>query len=102
MEAHARIPVGLEDPSSRVPVRPPPVPPPGPIAQSVAVGFKAMYVAAGLLMLFWATNNIRQIPSDSQAVIRRFGRIVRSQEAGLLVAWPRPIEQVQILPGPGR
>jgi regulator of protease activity HflC (stomatin/prohibitin superfamily) len=99
MEAHARIPVGLENPVAE---GPPPVPPPGPIAQSVAVGFKAMYIAAGLLLLFWATNNIRQIPSDSQAVVRRFGRIVRAQESGLLVAWPRPVEQVQILPGPGR
>jgi regulator of protease activity HflC (stomatin/prohibitin superfamily) len=101
MEAHARIPVGFDNPTP-VPEGPPPVPPPGPIAQSVAVGFKAMYVAAALLLLFWATNNIRQIPSDSQAVVRRFGRIVRAQESGLLVAWPRPVEQVQILPGPGR
>jgi len=101
MEAHARIPVGLENPRP-APDGPPPVPPPGPIAQSVAVGFRAMYIAAALLMLFWATNNIRQIPSDSQAVVRRFGRIVRAQESGLLVAWPRPVEQVQMLPGPGR
>ncbi len=32
----------------------------------------------------------------------RFGRIVRSQQAGLLIAWPRPIEQVRLLPGPER
>ncbi len=32
----------------------------------------------------------------------RFGRIVRAQQAGLLIAWPRPIEQVQLLPGPER
>ena len=45
---------------------------------------------------------MREIASDSQAVVLRFGRIVRSQEAGLLIAWPRPIEQVQMLPGPER
>jgi regulator of protease activity HflC (stomatin/prohibitin superfamily) len=34
--------------------------------------------------------------------VLRFGRIVRTQEAGLLLAWPSPIEQVQLLPGPER
>jgi regulator of protease activity HflC (stomatin/prohibitin superfamily) len=80
----------------------PPVPPPGPIAQSVAIGFRAVYVAALVLTVIWLTSNVREIASDSQAVVRRFGRIVRAQEAGLLVAWPRPIEQVQLLPGPQR
>jgi regulator of protease activity HflC (stomatin/prohibitin superfamily) len=84
------------------PVGPPPVPPPGPIAQSVAIGFRVVYVAAFLLALLWLTSNVREIASDSQVVVKRFGRIVRSQEAGLLIAWPRPIEQVQLLPGPER
>ncbi|MGH8211441.1 MAG: SPFH domain-containing protein, partial [Steroidobacteraceae bacterium] len=53
-------------------------------------------------MLLWLTSNVREIASDSQAIVLRFGRIVRSQEAGLLLAWPRPIEQVQLLPGPER
>ena len=79
-----------------------PVPSRGPVAQSIEVGFRVMYVVAALLGLFWATSNVREIPSDSQVVVRRFGRIVRAQQAGLLVAWPRPIEQVQILPGPAR
>ncbi|HEX5420406.1 MAG TPA: SPFH domain-containing protein [Gammaproteobacteria bacterium] len=83
-------------------VGPPPVPPPGPIAQSVAIGFRAVYVAALLLVLVWLASNIREIPSDSQAVVSRFGRIVRSQDAGLLLAWPTPIEQVRLLPGPER
>ena len=79
-----------------------PAPPPGPVAQSVALGFRVMYIIAALLALFWATSNIREIPSDSQVVVREFGRIVRAQQSGLLVAWPRPIEQVQVLPGPAR
>ncbi|HEX4024212.1 MAG TPA: SPFH domain-containing protein [Steroidobacteraceae bacterium] len=85
-----------------LPVGPPPMAPPGPIAQSVAIGFRSVYIATALLLLIWLTSNVREIASDSQAVVRRFGRIVRSQEAGLLIAWPRPIEQVQLLPGPER
>jgi regulator of protease activity HflC (stomatin/prohibitin superfamily) len=84
------------------PVGPPPPPPPGPIAQAVAIGFRAVYVAGALVLLIWLMSNVHQIPSDSQAVVLRFGRIVRSQEAGLLLAWPRPIEQVRLLPGPDR
>jgi regulator of protease activity HflC (stomatin/prohibitin superfamily) len=68
----------------------------------VAIGFRAVYLAGLLLMVLWLTSNVREIASDSQAVVMRFGRIVRAQEAGLLVAWPRPIEQVQMLPGPER
>lgn len=88
--------------SGAAPQGPPPPPPPGPIAQSVAIGFRAVYIAALLLALLWLTSNVREIASDSQAVVLRFGRIVRAQEAGLLLAWPRPIEQVQLLPGPER
>lgn len=88
--------------AAAVPVGPPPPPPPGPIAQSVAIGFRAVYIAALLLALAWLVSNVREIAPDSQAVVLRFGRIVRTQEAGLLVAWPRPIEQVQLLPGPER
>ena len=84
------------------PVGPPPPPPPGPIAQSVAIGFRTVYIAGVLLLVVWLATNVREIASDSQAVVLRFGRIVRSQEAGLLIAWPRPIEQVQMLPGPER
>jgi regulator of protease activity HflC (stomatin/prohibitin superfamily) len=85
-----------------VPVGPPPAPPPGPIAQSVAIGFRSVYIAAALALVMWLASNVREIASDSQAVVYRFGRIVRSQEAGLLIAWPRPIERVQLLPGPER
>jgi len=79
---------------------PPPPPPPGPIAQSVAIGFRTVYAVALLLALLWLSGNVREIAPDSQVVVRRFGDIVRTQDSGLLLAWPRPIEQVQILPGP--
>jgi modulator of FtsH protease HflK len=84
------------------PVGPPPPPPPGPIAQSVAIGFRAVYAAGVLLLVLWLTSNVREIASDSQAVVLRFGRIVRAQESGLLIAWPRPIERIELLPGPDR
>jgi modulator of FtsH protease HflK len=89
-------------PPLSAPTGPPPPPPPGPIAQSVAIGFRAVYAAGVLLLVLWLTSNVREIPSDSQAIVLRFGRIVRAQESGLLVAWPRPIERVELLPGPDR
>ena len=81
---------------------PPPPPPPGPISQSVAIGFRAVYIAMALLGVLWLASNFRQIAPDNQAVVLRFGRIVRAQQAGLLIAWPRPIERVLLLPGPER
>jgi modulator of FtsH protease HflK len=84
------------------PAGPPPLPPPGPIAQSVAIGFRSIYVAILVLALVWLASNVRQIPPDSQAVVMRFGKIVRTQAAGLLLGWPRPIEQVYLLPGTDR
>jgi len=96
------LPDTTEDTAASAPARPPPMAPPGPIAQSVAIGFRSVYIAAALLLLVWLASNVREIASDSQAVVRRFGRIVRSQQAGLLIAWPRPIEDVQLLPGPER
>ena len=84
------------------PEGPPPPPAPGPISQSVAIGFRAVYIAMGVLALLWLCSNVRQIAPDSQAVVLRFGRIVRAQQAGLLIAWPRPVDQVLLLPGPDR
>ena len=47
-------------------------------------------------------SNFRQVPPESRAIIYRFGSIVRQQGAGLLMAWPRPIEQVVLLPSEDR
>jgi len=91
-----------DPPASHDPGGPPPVAPPGPIAQSVAIGFVAVYVVTLLLALVWAASNIRQIAPDSQAVVLRFGRVVRTQSSGLLIAWPRPFEDVMLLPGNSR
>jgi regulator of protease activity HflC (stomatin/prohibitin superfamily) len=70
----------------------------GPLAQSVRITFHALYLATAVLAIVWATGNIRPVPSDSRAVVLRFGRVDRVQEAGLLIAWPKPIETVRLLP----
>ena len=81
---------------------PPPMAAPGPIVQSAAIGFRVIYFVTLLLGLVWFGSNFRVISSDNQAVVMQFGRIVRVQKAGLLLAWPRPIEEVRMLPGPDR
>lgn len=76
--------------------------PDGPVVQSIAIGFRVLYVASALLALGWLATNIRQVPADSQAVVLRFGRVASVRPAGLIVAWPRPAEQVVLLPSPDR
>ncbi len=70
----------------------------GPVAQSVRIGFRVLYVGMALLGLAWATGNLRQVAPGSQAVILRLGQVVGVQQAGLVVAWPRPLDQVVLLP----
>ncbi|HKM61894.1 MAG TPA: SPFH domain-containing protein [Acidisphaera sp.] len=72
----------------------------GPVAQSVAMGFVALRIATVLLALGWATMNVRQVPPEMQAVVMRLGAIDRVQQSGLVIAWPRPIERVLLVPGP--
>jgi regulator of protease activity HflC (stomatin/prohibitin superfamily) len=74
----------------------------GPLAGSVRLGFLMLYAMVFLLAAGWLTTNLRQVPPDSRAVVFRFGRVNRVQEAGLLLAWPTPIEQVRLLPAPDK
>ncbi|HEX3984793.1 MAG TPA: SPFH domain-containing protein [Acidisoma sp.] len=74
----------------------------GPMAGSVRLGFLMLYALVILLGAAWASGNIHQVPPDSRAVVFRFGRVNRVQEAGLLLAWPSPIEQVRMLPAADR
>jgi regulator of protease activity HflC (stomatin/prohibitin superfamily) len=76
--------------------------PDGPVAQALRIGFGVLQAATILLAIGWVASNIRQVPPHSQAVMVRFGEVVRVQTAGLVIAWPRPIEQVDVLPGPER
>jgi regulator of protease activity HflC (stomatin/prohibitin superfamily) len=77
-------------------------PPQGYLTESMVIGFRTLYGAILLLALVWATSNIRSVPSDSTAVVLRLGRVDRVREAGLLLAWPRPLEDVVLVPAPKR
>src|SRR5208282_4005530 len=74
----------------------------GPLAQSIDIGFRAARVAIAILALGWATMNVREVPPDIQAVVTRLGAIDRVQQAGLVVAWPRPFERVLLVAGPAQ
>jgi regulator of protease activity HflC (stomatin/prohibitin superfamily) len=74
----------------------------GPWGQAVALAFRFLFVAASLIACGWLVSNFRQIPPDSQAIVMRFGRLARHHGSGLLLAWPRPIEQVAVLPAAAR
>jgi regulator of protease activity HflC (stomatin/prohibitin superfamily) len=74
----------------------------GPLGQSVALAFRFLFIAACVIAAGWFVSNIRQVPPDSQAVVMRFGAVARIQGSGLLMALPRPIETIVILPAAAR
>ncbi|HUE64358.1 MAG TPA: SPFH domain-containing protein [Rhizomicrobium sp.] len=74
----------------------------GPWGQAVAISFRFLLFGAVAIAIGWLVSNIRQVPADSQAVIVRFGIVARVQGPGLLLAWPKPIEQVVLIPGGAR
>lgn len=76
--------------------------PEGAWAQSARLSFRFLYVVVGVLALAWAVSNVRRVPPDSRAVVLRLGNVVSVRGAGLLVGWPRPIEQVVLLPSADR
>lgn len=76
--------------------------PGGALDQSVAIAFRFLYVAVGALALLWLGSGFQAVEPGSRAVVLRFGAVVRTTDAGLVWAWPRPIEEVVRLPGPER
>jgi regulator of protease activity HflC (stomatin/prohibitin superfamily) len=74
----------------------------GPAGEAVRLSFWFITAAAVLAACVWATSNIRRIPADNRAVVMRFGAFARTQDAGLLLAWPRPFESVVLVPGSAR
>lgn len=74
----------------------------GPWAQAVALAFRFLFIAVCVIAAGWLFSNFHQIPSDSQAVVMRLGTVVRVQGSGLLMAFPRPIEQVVVIPAAAR
>ncbi|HVV27518.1 MAG TPA: SPFH domain-containing protein [Rhizomicrobium sp.] len=74
----------------------------GPWGQSVALAFRFLFIAVCCIAAGWFVSNVRQIPPDGQAVVMRLGTVARVQGSGLLVAFPRPIEQVVVVPAAAR
>jgi regulator of protease activity HflC (stomatin/prohibitin superfamily) len=72
--------------------------PKGAWAQSLQIVFRLVFLGMLVLAVLWCVSNIRQIPAQSRGVVLRFGEFNRVREAGLLLAWPHPIEQVVIIP----
>ena len=101
--AGAAVPASKKIPSTRDEHgRGTPTPPLGPGAQAVRLSFWFVVLVALLAAGVWATSNIRRIPADSRAVVLRFGAFVRTQDAGLLIAWPQPFETMLLVPGSAR
>ena len=73
-----------------------------PWGQSYRLAFFALYAAAIIAACAWLFSSIYQIAPDSRAVVYRFGKPVRVEGAGLLFAWPYPIERVEQVPGSER
>lgn len=73
-----------------------------PWLQAGRLGFVALYAITLLTALGWATANIRQVGPQSRAVVLHMGALQRIQNAGLLMAWPQPFEQVVLLPSADR
>ncbi|WP_409318204.1 protease modulator HflK [Pseudomonas sp. KCJK9016] len=73
-----------------------------PWIQAGRLTFFALYAVTVLAALAWAFSNVRQIDPQNRAVVRHFGALDRIQNAGLLLAWPQPFEQVVLLPAADR
>ncbi|MDE1164834.1 MAG: protease modulator HflK [Pseudomonas sp.] len=74
----------------------------GPWLQAGRMAFLALYGVTLLTAFGWGVSNIRQVGPESRAVVLRMGALQRVQSAGLLLAWPRPFEQVVMLPSADR
>jgi len=79
-----------EQDESRIPLNP--------WLQAGGLAFQALYVAAILAALTWLFSNCREIPPANRALVIRLGAQQRVASAGLLLAWPRPFEEVVLLP----
>ncbi|MBO1359892.1 hypothetical protein J2D73_08800 [Acetobacter sacchari] len=70
----------------------------GPLEQTVRFTFLLLAAVTALLGLFWLTGNVRSVPTDSTAVVILYGKVVDVRRSGLVVALPRPFEEVTLLP----
>ncbi|MCT4710722.1 protease modulator HflK [Enterobacteriaceae bacterium H11S18] len=73
-----------------------------PWGQSYRIAFFSLYGATLLAAMAWLFSSFHQITPDSQAVIFRFGKPVGVEHSGVLFAWPKPVDRVEVIPGPAR
>lgn len=81
---------------------PPPAPPEPPISGAVRTTFRFLYLALVVLVFAWLASGVKSVEPGYQAVVLRAGAIDRVAPPGLVLAWPRPIEEIVLLPGPER
>jgi regulator of protease activity HflC (stomatin/prohibitin superfamily) len=73
--------------------------PKGAWAQSLRIVFRLIFIGMLALAALWSVSNIRRVQAQDRAVVLRFGEFNRVSGAGLLLAFPHPIEDVVIIPG---
>ncbi|MEG5551159.1 protease modulator HflK [Enterobacter wuhouensis] len=73
-----------------------------PWGQSYRIAFFTLYGAAIIAACGWLFSSIYPVAPDSRAIVFRFGKPVRVEGAGLLFAWPYPIERVEQVLGAER
>ena len=73
-----------------------------PWQQAGRLAFLGLYAVTVVAALAWGFSNVRQIDPQNRAVVLRMGALDRIQNSGLLLAWPRPFEQVVIVPAADR
>ncbi|NHN87709.1 SPFH domain-containing protein [Acetobacter conturbans] len=71
-----------------------------PLEQTVRLAFMLLSGVTVILGLIWLTGNIRAVPTDGTAVVIRYGRVISERHSGLVVALPRPFEEIRFLPSP--
>ena len=74
----------------------------GPVQQSIGAAIWVVRAALMAVFIGWACGNVHPVPPDSQAVVLFFGAVIRTQQAGLVLAWPAPLAHVVLLPGAER
>jgi regulator of protease activity HflC (stomatin/prohibitin superfamily) len=69
-----------------------------PWLQAGRLAFIAAYAILSIAALRWLASNTQQVNPSNRAVVVRMGALHRVQSAGLLLAWPKPIEHVVLVP----
>ena len=96
-----RIPLFKAAEATAVPV-PANVVPETALSAALTTAFRFLYAVVAVLSLVWLASGVRSVEPGSQAVIFRNGAIERTVGSGLVIAWPRPFEEVVLVPAPER